>query len=343
MFFVLLFILLLLMLVAPLVYAYRSENAYDDILHIDHNNTKDPRYFSNSFRNKLSEALKTYDGSGMIQLSNKEEIVFANEAYLFDELEYDKMVICQDTDLNVNQGRVFRKEIFSQRDAVIGKQSIIRSIACNQKLTIDSECSIVRWADAMGICTIGDNCNLGVSSSSMERLVIGKACSFKRVFAPEIHIGVDIEACDVEQDPIIDDVEPLVIKEIARDIKSVDDGNTDDNNIFNRTIITKHDIIVYKGFVVQGDICSHQSVIIDDYVIVHGNIFAEGNIYIGRNSKIYGIVFTQEDIMVHDGAQIGQRGKIKSVVARGDITFGKNCRVYGYVGAGKTGLISPEI
>jgi predicted acyltransferase (DUF342 family) len=79
----------------------------------------------------------------------------------------------------------------------------------------------------------------------------------------------------------------------------------------------------------------------DDEIVL--SRIAEENIYIGYNSRVYGILFTQENIIVNDGVEIGLLGKIKSVVARGDITFGKNCKVYGYIGTERLGLIDPEI
>jgi predicted acyltransferase (DUF342 family) len=325
------------------MYAYRSESLAEDVLRINHNNTKDPRFFSMSFREKFYKILKTYDGGDYIHFTKDEKIINADNNYQFDDHECDHMVIALVTDLLIKQGSILLKEVYAKKNAVVGSQSVLRAIACDQNLTILSETRIIRWADAIGICRIGNQCDLGLSSSSGKQLIIGKQCTFQRLFSPEIVLGVDSNSY-LETTGKTETVEIAIINnEIFRDIDVIDDTNTNEEKVFDGTIITKHNLRVFNGFIVQGDIRSHQSVVVEDNCIIHGNIYAEEDIYIGYNSRIYGILFTQENIIVNDGAEIGIAGKIKSVVARGDITFGKNCKVFGYIGTERLGLIDPEI
>lgn len=339
--YIILLLCLLSMLAGPIIYSYRSEGSSENIPTINHDNTRNPRYFSLSFKKLLSKAMAAYDGRGSLHLSTDEAILFADSLGDISNQEFEHMVIEQNDDLIIGESNVFKKEIYAAHNATIGANNQLRSVACEQELVLHENSNIIRWADAEGTLRAHHHSHMGVSSSSAKMLLLGEQCRFKRLYAPIIRLGLSEDEIVTPTIAEASHSKPIVNPEIRRNLTSVDDEKTEDDKIYPFTIITEKPIVVFKGFKVQGDISSHSNVLIDDDAIVHGNIFAEGNVVLGNNSTVFGNIFTQEDVKVLDGVTIGRLGATKSVVARGNIEFGRDCTVYGYISSERSGNIRP--
>jgi len=329
------------MLAFPIGMALSAARLVSMTISIQQSYVKDPRYFSLSFQKMFDEAWKYYDGGGVMHLSRDERIIEADKTVFRPVETCDAIVYAQKQDFFPSEGVNFEKEIYVQKNACLDSIPLLRAIACKGELILGPGTRVVRWADAEGVFTINDGCILGVSATSATRLVIGEDCYFKRLYAPEIRLGIkDVEQ---ENDPrFIRINKAIVFPEIVRNIRYVDDQIVNHAMALRSSIITSYDLTVLGGFEVQGHIRSSREVKINDNATVHGNVFAEGNIHIGANARVYGVVFSQENIFVDSGVTIGLPGKTKSVVARGDISFGNECRVYGYIGAEGTGSICPS-
>lgn len=339
--FILLSLCLITLMVGPIIYAYRSESTAENIPKIQHDNTRNPRYFSLSFKKLFSSAMSDYDNSGTLHLSTDEPVLFADDLEFQDQQEYHQLIIQKNGDLQTGSGTIFHKEIYAGQDATIGANTQLRAIACEKDLTLEEQTTVYRWADAEGTLRVKNQVDLGISTTSAHALLVGEQCTFKRLYAPLIRLGLTAEQIQNIPLDVLEAPSPTVVSDIERDLISVNDENTNSDGAFPHTIVTKHALKVFKGFQVQGDIRSHKSVLIDDDVIVHGNIFAEGQVTLGKNTKVYGNVFTQENITLLEGASIGRSGVTKSVVARGNIVFDRNCTVHGYVSTEGVGSIRP--
>jgi hypothetical protein len=62
-----------------------------------------------------------------------------------------------------------------------------------------------------------------------------------------------------------------------------------------------------------------------------GNLFAEGDIEIGQQTRVLGTLFSQGVITLRQGAIIGTRDRIKSVIGKKGILLESGVRVYGYI------------
>jgi len=334
-------IIFFIMLLMPIYIGMKTAQNKSEPMVIQESNTRDPRYFALSFQKLIDKAWKSYDGSGILKMSKAEEVIETDKTELSTNAICNSLVYAENYDFTPKEGIIFEKEIYVKGNARLEKIPLVRAIACMSNLVLGDGTRIIRWADAVGTLTAHNNCDLGYSTTSATKLVIGKNCSFKRLYAPEIWIGHNDGEFDSCKSMTIPE-EVIISSEILCDIKYVDDEIVNKNGILRNTIITEHDITVLENFEVQGHITSHSDVKICSNAIVHGNVFAEGNIFIGNNAIVLGVVFTQENIYVDNGAIIGQSNKIKSVVARGNIEFGSSCKVYGYIGAERSGKICSE-
>jgi predicted acyltransferase (DUF342 family) len=289
----------------------------------------------------IEKALESYQGYGIISLSKLEEVIETDKVEMEPNQSCKSLIYAENSDFMPREGIVFQKEIYVRKNAYLERIPLLRAIACDGDLSLGSGTRIIRWADAEGTLTSHDNCDLGISTTSAKKLLVGRNCLFKRLYAPEIWLGLGDGGPDTVRTAPVPE-EAVINEEIMRDIEYVDDEITDENGILPYTIVTRKDLTVVGGYVVQGHISCDKDVEIGSGAVVHGNIFAEGSVFIGSNAVVLGLVFTQEDVYVDDGSVIGQPNKVKSVVARGDIEFGSNCRVYGYIGTEKNGRICPE-
>lgn len=335
-------ILFLIMLIFPIYIGLKTARYKSKPLFINQSNARNPRYFAISFKRIFDKAWKSYGGSGIISMSKEEKIIEADKVILLSGEICKSLIYAENSNFIPREDIIFQKEIYVKKNAVLKKIPMVRAIACVGDLVLGNGTRIIRWADAEGTLIAHNDCDLGISTTSATMLLVGTNCFFKRLYAPEIWLGLDNDKYHIGNNVIIPK-EIVISSEIIRNIEYVDDEIVNEKGILTKTIITKHDITVLGNFVVQGHIRSHKDVKIDSNAVVHGNIFAEGNIFIGRNAIVLGIVFTQENIYIDDGAVIGQPNKIKSVVARGNIECGYNCRVYGYIGVEGTGKVCPKI
>jgi len=335
-------IIFVVMLILPIGFsAFSLIRTKGSALPIKNSAIKDPRFFVKSFTSKIDAKLVNYDGSGKILLSREEHIVEADESTAFEK-ERDNIILIRNKDFSPPSGLLFNKEIYAFKNVFLSGVESVRAIACKKDLYLGKGTTVERWVDAEGVLAAGDGCDLGVSASSLSKLIIGDNCRFTRLYAPMIFFG------EVSDEPHESDNQWRVVNvvtaatKVVRNLKYVDDDVTDDHGVLDASIITKYRLAVLNGLSVKGHIRSHKSIRLGDDSTVFGNVFAEGEIYIGRNVRIYGSVFSQENIHVETGSVIGQFGVYKSIIARKEIIFEKNCCVFGYVSTEAYGISVPD-
>lgn len=292
----------------------------------------DPNYFSDLYKSAFKVKLESMDDENIVKYSFKdsEKIVEADKT-----IEYpiicDNIIYAENYDFVPPEGITFNKEIYANKNVYLLGIKSITGIYCKEKLLLGSGIDVVRWVDAEGEITIEDNCSLGIITSSDTRIILGENSIFTKMMAPEIFLGFNKgdDFRTATKSPVIDAL--FYDYEIARDIKYVDDEIADENGVYDKTIISQFDVSVVDGITVKGHIRSHKSIKIANNAIVYGNIFAEESVYLGKGCKVLGNVFSQDTVYAEPNVAIGQKGKIKSVVAKDKIIFDKCCIVYGYI------------
>lgn len=327
----LLLISLITMFLLPIVTSALSNEHDEEILEINQDNTKDPRYFSNSFKRKFLTAYRQYEATGEFVMSRKEDLHVETVIHHSEALTSDKMLYLKEN-CTYAAHSTFNKEIYAERSICIGNNTTVRGIAAEEQVITGERLNVIRWIDGDQMVRIGDYSNLGQSVSSGELVVVGRQTSFRRLFAPRLFFGHDQEMRIHVELPSV-----IVNSNIVRDCHIIlPDGDTNSYE-FEGTIVTDKDVKVTNGMIIKGAISTQGNIMIESNCIVHGNMFAEKNIFIGKSSKIYGTIFSQENITLSDEVEVGVQGKIKSIVARETITIGTNVNVYGYISCEKGG------
>ncbi len=333
-----------IMLLFPLVMsALSARQDPGKALDIDQNRSRNPRYFGLSFAALMEKALERYQGDGSIMISKQETLLLADtmEPESFPEV-CTNVVYAAEKSFRPPAGVSFEKEIYCAQNAYLDGIYQLRAIYGKKSVILGEGTKLARWADAEGTVTCYDHCDLGISVSSASELIIGRDCTFRRLYAPAISLGYSFDHGGAQPNQAAAMVKTVLRDNVVRNIRYVDDDHTDEQGILAATIISKHAVSVLEGLTVQGHIRSHKSITIHDGATVCGNLFAEGDIYLGENARVLGNVFTQQRVITQNGVQIGQYGEIKSVIARDRIYFGADCKVYGYISSETEAVCCPD-
>lgn len=333
-------VLFTFLFILPIILAstyYRTQER--KILFIDQDKIRDPRYFGKSYSSMVKEnSLHIEDDE--IQLSKREKFIDGDRQKIPLDIVYE-IVICRESEFVGTKGTTYNKEIYSAKDAYVESNSKIRAIYSESNIIIDEGTELLRWADAEGTLAIYDNCNLGISVSSGKRMSIGQNCKFRRMYAPEIYIGqypIKLLHPMERKDKTVYCLP--VQRKIKRNVRYISNEMANEEGVVDYTIVSSEHIRVTENIIVLGDICSHQSVRLFDGAIVIGNIFAEGDVFLGINSCVIGNVFSQENVYLESGTTIGQRGTIRSLIARRNIILEPETFIFGYVSCEKGGKIA---
>ena len=274
-------------------------------------NLRDPRYFSKAFIALMERGLASYDGSGVLQLSKKERLI---EPPL-PEGDTDALIYAQG-DFAPKEARVFPKEIYCKGDAQLPAGTALRAIACLGSLTLGENCTLSRWADAERALTVLPGCSLGISVSSGHDLIVGLACSFRRLYAAEVIVGT---AAAPHNPP-----EPPVCKEIHRDLQQLEDFASVEGSI-----VSMKDFVIGEDACVSGSVKSRGRIHVKRGAHIMGNLIADADIVVEDSVFVGGIVFSQRWIYLGPGTQVGRKGHIKSVVAKCGVTLAEGVREFG--------------
>lgn len=340
----------LIMMGLPIVFPYQMSKVKTEPIFINQNNTRNPRYFAQSFRTMITKAIVTINEDGYVKLNTDEKVLKVTKGNVVANFEqndmiFDEIVYVED-EITIKGSHIFEKEVYSEESLIFADPSEFKSIGTNKNLTVAQGTKITRWVDAEESLIIKDDVNLGVSATSDFELIIGKNCEFVRLHSKEIYTG-DKEFFSGRK--IMTHEEQICNEEIVRDLKVVGKVEREEDEVVNveaeeihNTIITKHNLVIHEDCTIYGSIRSAKSLIIKDNVTIHGNLFIEDDIYIGKNVTILGVVFTQENIIIDDGVVIGIENSEKSAVARRCIFILENSKIHGNVVSNRNGYVMPK-
>ena len=338
-------ILFFLMLGMPLLVAgiYRRSRK-GKILQIRQDYVRDVRYFGHSFAAMVEKALPEMQ-KGMLQLSRAEAVLEIGQEQSFAEPEIDRLVLAlQEPFCPQGEGICFRKEIYCIRDAVFTAKEIrLRAVFSRNRILLGNGAKLVRWMDADRTVAIYDHCELGRSVSSGEQLILGFDNTFSRLYAPKIRLGQRPEDADCLMEQRDADIFRLPVTDsFDHNARYISDDMVSVEGTVPYTILTRFDLKIVDGLIVQGDVHSDGSVRIMENAAVLGNVFAEKNVLLEENATVLGNIFTQGNIICEKGACVGRPGRICSMVARGTIEFAGKNDVFGYISSEAGGYIREQ-
>ncbi len=338
---IILFLALLMLPIGFALYWYHHND--QSVLPVRQNRTRDPRYFSNSFRTLFQKAWSERTEEGLTISKQPEAYILADQ---MDPNGYpevcENIVVAEKVDFRAPEKTSFQKEIFCWQNAQIGEYVTLRAIHAEKALTIANGSHILRWADANELVSVGDDCELGISLTSAERIRTGKNCRFRRLFAPTIEIGVNQDRAFEPERSLAPELYQVKIPQERKHKRRITASDAGENSgIIPYSYISGHKIVADEDIVLAGSIRSHKGILLGDRAVVCGNIFCDGDIHIGRSCVVLGDIFAQGNIYLESGAVAGREGKVHSIIARGTITVEENCHIHGYISTEAGGVCCP--
>lgn len=317
-------LLFVVMMVLPFVPGWLEMRRKRDIKHLYINGdfVRDPRYFSTSFKRKLlhsAGSLAAAHGKKEIMLSKKELLVQADKLSAH-QTKFDHVVWFKEQP-KLQPNCVFQKELYAQKDIALPAGSLLRAAACENNCYLGKESRVIRWIDAEKQLEIAENCRLDLSATAGERLMLGKGCSFRRLYAPVIIIGGGAKELPLP---------PLEVPEtngvVHRDVDHIESGQT-----LIGDVIAKGDFTMQAGAVLVGSLKVYGKLLLAEGAQIQGSVFGEKKVELLGSNWIRGSVFSQGSIEVGSGCTFGRAQVVESVIARHGITFSSSTTIYGFV------------
>lgn len=324
--FVIFCIMLSLMLFPLLLGRYSRGSEGQEPLFIKVDNTKDPRYFAKSFREKLLSARDKQQDDSVLHLSKAEKVFLADGVELSPYSEISEVVLATRAPLDIPAHCVLQKEIYSEKDVRVRARTTIRALAGMENVKLDRGVRVVRWIDAENTLSIFEDCDLGISATAGKRITIEFGCTFQRLYAPEIHSG--IEPWDDREMPFEHKADEMPASDRVYDQQRVPANEKIDGSV-----ISIGDLTLEQNCEITQSVHADKNLRICSGSIVRKNVFADGDIVIEDNVIIGGNVFSQKDILIGSHCRVGTLGQTKSIIARNCIALSQDSTFYGYIGS----------
>jgi predicted acyltransferase (DUF342 family) len=335
---ILVFALLILMFIIPflpgIIEYYRKTDA--DPLFVPVGYSKEPRYFSTSFKHILAHSVEGLQAGKEIldiTLSKEEKIEITTDRIIPPGKEIDHLLYIKG-DLTSGDHVKLIMDVFVTGNVSLGADNIVQVLAADGNITIAEGVLFNRWVDAEGKLDISANCNLGISATSGSILRIAGDCLFRRLYAMPIVSGIIYEPAIDDYDKIFANKNILFDSSFVREKKTVIEPSTemDKNIVFEKTVEIGHDCIF------RGAVKSYGNLNIMENVTVCGNIFADGDIRLGKGTIVLGNIFSQGSVFLTSGVKVSRPNIIKSVIGKKDVTIEKDVIIYGYVATEGLGM-----
>lgn len=301
-----LFLIFLILLVLPFIPAVIELIKKKDVepLKIDIERYKDPAFFGKQYKIFL-ENLKRPDKK-VYQLSpNTLKIEVSKEKFetikicenSLTTIQQEEIIIARGENVQTQEPLKTNREITVQGNLTVNHPLETKALLVEGNLVINSNLKVGYWIHVEGQAKINNTSILGVNAFFKE-LHIMSSCLFKRIFASKIFVG-----------------------KISNQDKFFSESNT---SIIKGTIKAKKDITIKtqdRKLIIEGNLISDKSIIIEGDVWIKGNIFSHTG------------------IVILNGAIVGEDNKIKSIVAKKKIILVNNCKIYGYLHTEGIGII----
>ncbi|MGB9749222.1 MAG: hypothetical protein ACPLWB_00025 [Caldisericia bacterium] len=263
-----------------------------DILPININFSfvRDPRYFGKSFRHKIESLISNEILEELIK-ENKRLYLKNDAIEFFESLETHENFETENI-IFALKGLCIQEnsklgEVYSKGPVYVGKNSTIRALASDSDIFLEESVIIKRWIDSLKSIFVSKNCNLGVSASAEDTILLSNNVQFERLYAKNIS-SYNTKSEEVERESyIIGTIKADEDIEIKGSIEIV-------GNLIGEGKIKLHDNVSVKG-----NVFSQDSIEMQRGVRIGGknkikSVVANGEIYLGEDVIIHGYVSSKK-------------------------------------------------
>ncbi|MGQ9557955.1 MAG: hypothetical protein ACUVTU_08355 [Desulfurispora sp.] len=285
--------------------------------HIDINYEKDPRVFSNSFRQKVAAATNHHylGNRGKIEL----EQGLWREKYL---LYYTHLILNRLARLShpclikgnalFLGGTVAHSELYVRQNVLVRENVKLRALATDGTfVALPGHLTVMRWLDSGGSMVIGQQSSV-TQATSKRTLLLGPGCRLNILFAPTVRI--------VFQEQLIENWRQLLQASPHPHHRPFQTASAD--------LPVYPDKHIASGTTVAGHIKCEADIHIEDNCLIAGNILGH-SITVGNNCCILGNIFALGSITIMPGSTIGQPHLLKTIYARQKIILHGNVTLHG--------------
>ncbi|MGB9855703.1 MAG: hypothetical protein ACPLKS_04095 [Caldisericum exile] len=251
---------------------------------------RDPRYFGKSFRHKIESLISNEILEELIK-ENKRLYLKNDAIEFFESLETHENFETENIIFTLKGLRIQKNsklgEVYSKGPVYVGKNSTIRALASDSDIFLEESVIIKRWIDSLKSIFVSKNCNLGVSASAEDTILLSNNVQFERLYAKNIS-SYNTKSEEVERESyIIGTIKADEDIEIKGSIEIV--GN----------LISEGKIKLHDNVSVKGNVFSQDSIEMQRGVRIGGknkikSVVANGEIYLGEDVIIHGYVSSKK-------------------------------------------------
>lgn len=284
--------------------------------YIDTNYEKDPRIFSNSFRQKIEIIVsqRSLGSRGVLELEQgwREKCLhYYTHLILGRNARLTHPGLIKGNALFL-AGAAARSELYVRQNIIARENVQLRALAANGTfIALPGHLTVMRWLDSEGSMVIGQESNITWATSN-RTLLLGPGCQLKTLFAPTVRV--------VSQEQLIENWQQILLNSPSYDQHAIRTTNEELPVFFDKHWAT--------GAIVQGHIKSETDIAIEENCLIAGNIIGH-NIVIGKNCRILGNIFALGSITIMPGSTIGHHCSLKTIYARQKVYLHCNVTLHG--------------
>lgn len=302
-----------ILLLLPLIPAFMELWAKSDAvpLNVVQENAGEIRFFANSFRSyikglkeELQESTLTGmsfegvlpDGTGYLIPGSARQSL---DRFLAEADHPVSVVIASMAALNIPSGVTFNKDIYAGGCLSGAGRNSYRAILGEKDIHLGDGSQVQRWVHAAGAFHADSGCQLSGRVSSDRSITLQRSCSFRRLNAPHIEMGVNIQTPPML--PANDLTPPPAQHRVLHD----GDFEIQPREIVRGNIVIRGRLRIGAGACIYGGVKSDKDMTLGDGVTIEGSLICASKMHVGRGCLIHGPVIAERRMWVQSGTRCG--------------------------------------
>jgi hypothetical protein len=333
--------LMLLPLVPALTELHNKSDALP--LSVIQQHTGEIRFFADGFRSYmkgLEPALRECvssgahttgtmpDGSEFLVLGRGEDALFLP---FRERNEFKPVIIASATDLLLPSETNFSKDVYSAGSVIGGTKNRYRAILAEKDIRLGRESSVMRWVHAVGEFGADRGCRLFGRVSSDSGIRLSEECSFLRLNAPYIVIGLEAGATQDPSQVAADDT-------TRQRLFHNGDFEIRADEVFLGNLVVRGRLRIGAGARVRGSVKSEKELVLESGVSVEGSLISASIMQVGRDCRIRGPIIAERAMLLQSGTCCGTLHNPTTVSAP-DIQVEPGVAVFGTLWAREQGQV----
>jgi len=247
---------------------------------------------------------------------------------------------------NLSSGQAIRsgQPVYVQGNLHAGAESAFPSLYATGDIDLGAQSTIDDWAHAEGAVRLGQGSVALRRVSAGNAIELGNEAWFERLHAPVLRFGSRTSAVQppagAEQTPASYADLPGAIQQTPLLFLIRGDCALPPAHIYQGSLVVTGFLTIGAATTVIGDIKAREGVSIGHRAAVHGAVTCEKRVYAYRDSRAWGPVISESDILIGSCAVIGLPHALTTVSAR-NVIVEDGVVMHGTLWAHEIGMVKP--